>query len=508
MLKNFQAVITGLLVTLFAALGVADVTIDWGAEIKNDFRIDVKEVDTPEIGYNRTDFGLSLKAGLVPNRLNFVGHINLVWQGYPRDTDYHGLTTRQTIAPVSFESNSAYIDILDVLPSLDIRLGRQIVQWGSADMFNPTNNINALDLSDPLLFGKYIANQMIRIDYNPRGGNLVLTAIWVPVFQPSQLPPSGLLRVGDPTSELPFSDPRHRRDAEALRNIYLRNPNAFDIYTPDLHIQMPEFTLANSQVGLRAQWLIGDVDATLSYYYGRDTVPVSIESNSTRVTTGRFFEGTPVMGVATDVVLRYPKKHVLGFDITGQIPFLDDMGIWFEGALVFPEATSMRFDITPVVPGARIIEGYVVDPTPFFKFTAGADYSINKYLFINGQFIRGFPDEFGAHAIHNYWMGMLEIKMLQERLALRNVVLGEIPHKDDDLNLDQNGDGRVESFATGATNDGRISSIVYFPEIQYRPLSGLELSLGAFLKWGHRESKFAMPAAGSSTVFFRARASF
>ena len=46
--------------------------------------------------------------------------------------------------------------------------------WGTGDKFNPTNNLNTLDLSDPLLFGKALANNMIRADWNP-WGDLILT---------------------------------------------------------------------------------------------------------------------------------------------------------------------------------------------------------------------------------------------------------------------------------------------------------------------------------------------
>ena len=38
----------------------------------------------------------------------------------------------------------------------------QVVQWGTADMFNPTNNLNAPDLEDPLMFGESVANEMVR----------------------------------------------------------------------------------------------------------------------------------------------------------------------------------------------------------------------------------------------------------------------------------------------------------------------------------------------------------
>jgi hypothetical protein len=87
-------------------------------------------------------------------------------------------------------------------------------------------------------------------------------------------------------------------------------------------------------------------------------------------------------------------------------------------------------------------------------------------------------------------------------------VIGEIPYEDDDLELDEDGDGRVDSFAVGATNDGTIGSLVVFPSITARPMDGLELAIGSYFLFGHAESKFGMPAAGPSLAFFRAKASF
>jgi hypothetical protein len=218
--------------------------------------------------------------------------------------------------------------------------------------------------------------------------------------------------------------------------------------------------------------------------------------------------GTPKIGVSTDVTLVYPDKKVVGFDLAGQLPFLDDTGFWFEGAFVFPEPISMSFDVTEVAPGSRVITGYTVKPDAFFKYTTGFDYTVNEHLFLTGQFIHGFVDEFGSHKINNYWVGGFDIKVLQERLILRLFCLGELPHEDSDITLDEDNDGLADSNAIGATADGTIASYVIFPQATYKPLDGLELILGGYFLLGHQESKFAQAAAGPSLVVFRARASF
>jgi hypothetical protein len=508
-MKNPKLQTTALaIVLLFARYASAEIQIDYGAFIENDLRVYVDRVDEPGIGRNQTSLGGDLRVDLLPDKLRLVGDLQFVWTGFTRDTEFEGLTKRSEVAPYYLESDAAYIEVLSLLPGLDMRVGRQIVQWGAADMFNPTNNLNALDLEDPLEFGELIANQMLRLDWAP-GDNFVFTGVWVPVFQPAMLPGSALLAIGDPAAEFPFANPATRLEAEKLRNVWLRNPDSYVVYQPNVTTRMPDFSLANSQFGLKMLWTAGLFDMSLSYYQGRDSMPVPTKSaSSTRTTDEVSPEGAPKIGVDTDVTLVYPEKKVVGFDLAGQLPFLDDAGFWFEGAFVFPEPVKMSFDVTEVAPGSRVIVDYTVKSDSFFKYTTGLDYTIDEHFFITGQFIHGFVDEFGAHKINNYWVGGLDVKVFQERLLLRLFFLGEIPHEDDDVTLDEDQDGLVDSDAIGATADGTIASYVVFPQITYKPLDGLELTLGGYFLLGHKESKFAQDAAGPSLVVFRARASF
>lgn len=494
---------------LAAGPAAAGVEVDWGAFVENDLRASVDRVDEPGVERNQTTLGLDLNAELIPDTLRFVGDVEFVWTGFARDTEFEGLTRRDAVAPFYLESTAAFVEVIEILPYVDLRVGRQIVQWGTADVFNPTSNLNPPDMEDPLRFGELIANQMARVDWNPGGSSFVASAVWVPVFEPALLPASALLQIGDRTSMFPFVDPGTRLEAERFRNMYLRNPDYYDVSTPVVAADMPDFSLANSQVGVRLSWLVGMFDTSVSYYYGLNPFPVPVSSASSAARTGEAAaDGTPVLGVDTAVRVVYPRKHVLGFDLAGQIPFLDDAGVWFEGALVFPERVRMDFDITEVVPSAVVITGDVVEARPFVKCTAGADYTINEYLFVTGQFIHGFIDEFGASAIQDYWMVNADIKLLREKLLIRLSVIGEVPHEDDDLVLDEDGDGRPESLAIGATDDGTIASIVLTPTVTLRPMDGLELVLGSYFLLGHEESKFGMPAAGPSLAYFRARASF
>ena len=266
---------------LAAGAARAEVEVDWGAFVENDLRVAVDRVDEPAVQRNQTTLGVDLRASLIPDALRFVGDVQFVWTGFSRDTEFEGLTQRATIAPFYLESQSAYLEVIEILPYVDLRVGRQIVQWGAADMFNPTSSLNPPDMEDPLKFGELVANQMIRVDWNPGASDFIVSAVWVPVFEPAQLPGSALLAVGDPTSMFPFTDPRTRLAAERVRNMYLRSPEYYDVRQPNLEARMPGFALENSQVGVRVSWLVGLFDMSLSYYRGFSPIPVPVRSAST-----------------------------------------------------------------------------------------------------------------------------------------------------------------------------------------------------------------------------------
>ncbi|MBN2000994.1 hypothetical protein JW935_25845 [candidate division KSB1 bacterium] len=80
----------------------------------------------------------------------------------------------------------AYVDAY--IGNIDLRIGQQIVQWGRADGFNPTNNITPQDMlaRSPDEDDRKLGNFLIRSSYyiNP----FEFEFIWVPQYAPSVLP--------------------------------------------------------------------------------------------------------------------------------------------------------------------------------------------------------------------------------------------------------------------------------------------------------------------------------
>ena len=158
----------------------ADVEFKFGGQIASDIRYRLGGEEVPpqgdpvpypsqqqllRYGFSRNENLIKAQLTLgIASKVKAVADVDFVWYGYSDVNDIDGATLHAEVDPYRLEAHAAYIDIYKLLPHLDLRIGRQVVVWGTADKFNPTNNVNTLDLSDPLLFGKAIANDMIRLD--------------------------------------------------------------------------------------------------------------------------------------------------------------------------------------------------------------------------------------------------------------------------------------------------------------------------------------------------------
>lgn len=484
-----------------------DWSTEWGGEVKTDIRYDVDRVSKP--GFSRNENTLRLFLTITPNEhIIMRGDTKFIWVGFSNELTLEGLTKRADVDPWSIENDALYIDVLNIVKGLDIRIGRQIVQWGTADLFNPTDNINPDDLEDRLLFGENIANDMIKIDYSPKE-DLIFTFVWVPLFKSAMLPNSASQALVDPKATPPFIEESLKEEIRNLqhsmcsreeieagrRDCILADPIV--VRTPQLHSEPPSFSLSNSQIGAKVQFRLKEVDMSLSYYKGFDDIPVPVRSEAhfdpgpdgdTRTVVCDPEDPSEKSSCAhyvdTKVTLRYPRIHVFGFDLATQLSFLDNVGFWFEGAVFWPEEMKMlmTFPKAGGFPLYRDIEGTIVSRHPFFKFTTGFDYTINEYIFITAQFIRGFVDELGLEKLGYYVVCGSDIKLWDERILIRFFSVIELSKK-------------------------HPSSLV-FPMFQLNPWGSFELKIGAFVPIGSKESKFGQPATGPTTIFFQGSASF
>ncbi len=117
------------------------------------------------------------------------------------------------------------------LGPLDLRLGKQVVVWGRADILNPTNNITPNDMrvrspvEDDRRIGNVGARAFLRLGSLP----MRLEGVWMPFFVPSELPPVSL------PSFVSFGDPRY--PAPTFGN---------GLGAARIHLELPSFELSFS----------------------------------------------------------------------------------------------------------------------------------------------------------------------------------------------------------------------------------------------------------------------
>ena len=527
----------------------ADVDLKFSGSISSDmrFRIQGQEraLPTPtpsqwtllKNGFSRNENRIRAQLGVkLGQKIRGVADAELMLYGFSDLRDIDSATLRDRVDPYYLEVHAAYIDVYnlfgDVIPRFDLRLGRQTVPWGAADKFNPISNLNTLDLSDPLLFGRALANNMIRADWNPVG-DLQLTAVLVPVFRPAQLPRTAPFALLDPLRPAPVLDQGVRSALDNERAVYVpvRDPvtgvllPAGRTLTVEADVLAPEVSAANMQAGAHMTWKLGGQDMGLSYYHGRFGIPVPAWSVST---------GTLDQNV-TLTQLVYPRMDVAGVEMAGSIERLGGMGYWIEAAVFFPgEVRLGLYDAitSPTAPrameyikgpdgryyrstlpvGAQGQRPLVVDTTPFPKATIGVDYAFGGHIYVNIQYVHGFIDEFGGGRvarprkdaidvaaqprvearIGDYVVAGLDIKVLNERLLMRLFGVIKLPSVD---------------LQTKLWDDWAPTGVL-FPQIIWNVFDGTELMVGSFVMLGDRSTKFGDPAAGATEVFVRGKVSF
>lgn len=147
---------------------------------------------------------------------------------------------------------------------LQLALGKQIYAWGTADAYNPTDNINPYDYLDP------IDNEKMAVYSAALQGTLgpsTVTVVGIPVFTPSRVPlPSSRWVPAPPAEPTPVIADR----------------------------QLPSTSLENIQWAVRVRTTLRGWDVALSYFEGFEDTPVfrqSIAQPTPGVTVPQF---TPV----------------------------------------------------------------------------------------------------------------------------------------------------------------------------------------------------------------------
>jgi hypothetical protein len=580
-LRRAAALLFGAAATLAAPAALAqDADVKWAGRVQTDLRFRVAPVSVGN-WYDRMEMpaGVARNENLVGATFNVrygdvsaVADLDFVLYGVSRDFESIGdLALREEVDPFRFDVHQLYFQVNDfLLDGLDLRVGQQLAQWGVGDQFNPTNVQNADDVEDPLRFGDQLGNAMVRLDYwfTDEWSH---TAVLIPIFKPAALPnsaPLGLARVDRTPVTNDFLRWRIHAEQASAAGQLLGHPTIVSNVTPVL----PDTSFENMQFAYKLGGSIEGHDIALSFYRGRNDVPLPRTNHARHDPTPRCNPDNSrecIQGaILNDVTLEYPRMSVFGLNATGEVGWLKEIsdslnaiGYRLEGALFLPERRTMKITQDALAlaipqpageydydddgrPGGR--EPAVLENTPFLKWVLGLDYTFDEHVYTNIQWIHGFVDEFGAGDFINEGYNVVAggVSTEEDYTILRCALPRDGTTCARELQRPKLGDylmALLEVKFADAKATARLLGILYlngtweeyfdpvqgkrvrehhdafselgysvviYPEFGYNFGNGLELGAGALFQLGDENSRFGDPQGGGSLVWTRGKYSF
>jgi len=447
----FIILIMSLLITTEILLAQSDLSIN--GYIKTDNRL---RLDTKEFTWNENRLNLKFE-GAPSDKYHFFSEIRLRGFGFPNVTKSSDLQRQEKdkVYRWGLEFREAYLDLYQFgLENLDIRIGRQIISWGTADKLNPTGNISPDDLEDIFNFGEQLGTNALTATYY-LNDNITLTGVFVPIFTPAIFPFGDFASALAPPMDLPPGMlPRNFSD----------------------NVILPENKLTeSSQYAFKAATNIFDYDVSLSWFKGRDDLPLANAVTLTSVD----MQGT--MDIAS--TLMFPKMQVVGADMAGSI---GSVGLWAESALTIPEKVYLETRL-PMYSSQVMQKSIALDDKPYFKYIIGGDYTFKNGLYLNAQFLHGFIHEQGEDNLNDYIVFRFEKKFFNDELKI--VPFGG-------------------AIAINDWNDVKNDyGFVGNPEIIYYPGDNVELVVGAYWLEGKGANLFSQ-IKENDELYVKAKVSF
>lgn len=381
----------------------------------------------------------------ITSRSKFYSEVWLRNIGLPNITSSADLYNKGIVDPVNFELREAYVQVFGFLSkNLDVTVGRQRIVWGTADKLNPTDNLNPYDLEDILDFGRHRGSDAINLNYY-FNNNFSLQGVYIPIFQPANMPIGIYANALTPEMELPqgmvlneFSDT----------------------------ILMPRYNLAQSSTaGLKFKGFVKGVDFSLSYVWGYDGLPFA--------TRNTFIPVDAFGSININSQLTFSRTHILGVDMATSI---GGFGLWAEAAAFIPDKNViMTNDFSAFYPASPVpvtMDSLLLDSSePYVRFVLGGDYNFSDGSYVNFQYMHGFINERGQGNLNDYFFARYEKKFFNEKLKIAPIGGGFI--------------------VTDWNNIKDNYTILFVPEIAYQATDNVEMSLSAAIIDGKGSGVFS-----------------
>lgn len=508
------AVALGLLAA--APLEAFSQEFSYKGSITSDLRFTVPGTDMPSdvdsVRFDRADNTFKFTGAFTWDSIDAVADISLTYTGKSKVYELETLRDRQSVDPLYIESEALYIRIHDFLfEGLDLRVGRQIIDWGAADKFNPTSVVNSLDLEDYQDFGRRVANEMVNLTFAPDWeiegeetpifSEFQIQLVWVPLFKSGLIPESSEYIFGGPDQFRRFVRSPTLKRLVNLQQAYVDNLGAI-LY--DVKVKEPSTSIENSQVALRVGFSLYGVDVNLMGYYGYDhnmqprrvnvdlqtsdkDLADAIDANIERIADPEKFDSLlSLMNQLgpdhiqhltgyTNVEVEYPHVWVVGGDFATSLDFMGGVGLWGEFSVTFHDDVAVDIDVNGVkIKDAQEKKG------AFFKGVLGIDNSFTKWFYVNMQYIYGFVDEFGASDLNHYLMVNADFKAFNEQMLFRMSAVIQLTEP----------------------------SAILMPSFSFKFWPGTTLVAGALLHVGSDGSTFGNRVTGPNYVFLQAKYAF
>src|SRR5665648_961664 len=255
----------------------------------------------------------------------------------------------KSVNPLMVIPQELYVGAYELIPNSDLKAGKLIISWGSADMLSPLDNFN------PLPFGMSLMDTsqkmgVLAADFTYYFDDITyLQTIILPSFAPTHTPKSS-------AAQLYLSMFASHFQAQGI-----------DIESLNITHTLPE----KPAWGIKLGRSFTSFDAAVSYYNGYyfNAYPETIEPVFT------------TSGTSLNLGLGYPEKSVFGLEFQGDFPGID--------------GATLRGDLAYIVPQPWQVQGESILKDPYIKAVIGADYTTSFDLYLNVGFIWGFAFEEG-----------------------------------------------------------------------------------------------------------------
>ena len=400
--------------------------------------------DNNDWAWNENRLTLNLDKKITGNS-KFRSEVWLRNIGLPNLTEASDLYNKGIVDPYNLEIREAYVQINGFLSkNLDLSIGRQRIAWGTGDKLNPTDNLNPYDMEDILDFGRHRGSGAVNMTYY-LNNDFSVQAVFVPFFQPANMPVGMFANALNPGMEL---------------------PQGMSLTGYSDTLLMPRYSVGQSSTsGLRFKGFAKGIDFSLSYVWSIDGIPFNTANTINPVDT--------LGGVFINSQLSFARMHVFGADLATS---LFGFGVWAEAALFIPEKDIVMSTILPaVINGVAISltwDSVLVDKTePYLKFILGVDYFFADGSYFNLQYMHGFIHEKGRDNLNDYFFFQYEKRFVNDKLKIAPLSGGFI----------------VTDWSDVSNN----YALIYMPQIAYQATANAELSLSTVIFDGKGESMFA-----------------